>query len=148
MTALAIGFAGPRPYRAPERSRSRILLALLNLARDMVADAITGGASYTRFNNANARLGVGNSNVAFNAAHTGLQGGSTAFKAMDATYPSRASNVVTYRSTFTTAEANFAWEEIVVDNGTNTLSRTVSSLGTKTAAASWVLTHTQTWVLV
>lgn len=148
MTALAIGLPLSRPYAAPESSRRGILFALLNLARDMVADAIIGGSSYTKLTNAAARLGVGNSAAAFNAAHTGLQGGSTAFKAMDATYPSRASNVVTYRSTFTTGEANFAWEEVVVDNGTNTLSRTVSSLGTKTAAASWVLTHTQTWVLV
>lgn len=123
-------------------------MPLLNLARDMIADAIIGGTAYTKFNNANARLGVGNSNAAFNASHTGLQGAQTAYKPMDATYPQRSGNVVTYRATFGTADANFAWEEIVVDNGAQALSRTVTPLGTKTSAASWVLTHTQTWVLV
>lgn len=124
-------------------------MPLLDLARDIIADKVTGGATYTAFNNANARLGVGNSATAFSSAHTGLQGGaSTAYKAMDATYPQRTANVVVYQSTFGTGDANFAWEEVGLDNGTQSLSRTVTSLGTKTSAASWVLTHTQTWVLV
>lgn len=137
-------------YAGPGREipGSRVLEALLNLARDMIADAIIGGSSYTKLNNANARLGVGNSTTAFNATQTGLQGGSTAYQAMDATYPQRSSNVVTFKATFATGAANFAWEEVVTDNGTNTLSRLVTSLGTKTSAASWVLTHTMTFVLV
>lgn len=126
-------------------------MALVNLARDMAADAIIGGSSYTKFNNANAHLGVGNSSTAFSASHTDLQGASKTRKAMDATYPSRSANVVTYRSTFGTGDANYAWEEVGVFNassGSQMMSRHVSSLGTKTSAASWVLTLTQTWVLV
>lgn len=126
-------------------------MALVNLARDMAADAIIGGSSYTKFNNANAHLGAGSGNTAFSATHTDLQGASKTRKAMDATYPSRSANVVTYKSTFATGDANYAWEEIGVFNassGSEMMSRHVASLGTKTSSASWVLTLTQTWVLV
>jgi hypothetical protein len=126
-------------------------MALVNLARDLVADAITGGSSYTKFTNGNAYLGVGESTTAFAAAQTDLQGATKTRKAMDATYPSRAANVVTYRATFATGDANYAWEEVGVFNAAaagEMLSRNVGSLGTKTSAASWVLTHTQTWTLV
>lgn len=128
------------------------LLALVNLARDMVADAIIGGSTYTKFNNANAYLGVGDSSTAFAAAQTDLQAASNKTrKVMDATYPTRAANVLTWRSTFATGDANFAWNERGVFNHASAgqmLSRKVVSLGTKTSSASWVLTCTDTWVLV
>lgn len=127
-------------------------MSLVNLARDMIADAIIGGSSYTKFNNANAYLGVGDSNSAFSAALTDLQAATNKLrKAMDATYPSRSSNVVTYRATFGTTDANWAWNEVGVFNNSSggqmlSLASQVA-LGTKTSAASWVLTHTQTWLL-
>ncbi|MCC6381816.1 MAG: hypothetical protein IT304_04865 [Dehalococcoidia bacterium] len=127
-------------------------MALVNLARDMSADAVIGGSTYTKFNAANAHLGVGDSSAAFDPAQTDLQAASNKLrKPMDATYPSRSANVVTYRATFGTSEANFAWNEIGVFNalsGAQMLSRLVSALGTKTSSASWQLTLTQTWVLV
>lgn len=141
---------------APRISRSRrpwSLKALVNLARDMLADAVIGGSTYTKFNNANAALGVGSGTTAFSAAHTDLQGASKFRKGMDATYPQRTANVVVFKSSFATSEANFAWEEVGTFN-TSTLaagemlSRVVTTLGSKTAAASWVLTHTMTFVLV
>lgn len=122
-------------------------MALLDKARELLASALIADGAFTDFNNANARLGVGNGSDAFSSAHTGLQGGSTELKGMDASYPQRSTNVVTWRATFGTAEGNFAWEEVVVDNGTETLSRHVESLGTKTSAASWELTDTMTFVL-
>lgn len=127
-------------------------MALVNLARDMSADAVIGGSTYTKFNAANAYLGVGDSSAAFDVSQTDLQAASNKLrKAMDATYPSRSGNVVTYRATFGTSEANFAWNEVGVFNavsGGQMLSRLVSALGTKTSSASWQLTLTQTWVLV
>lgn len=127
-------------------------MALVNLARDMAADAIIGGSTYTKFNNANAHLGVGDSSTAFSATHTDLQASTNKLrKAMDATYPQRSANVVTYKATFATGDANFAWNEVGVFNASaaaQMMSRHVQSLGTKTSAASWVLTLTQTWVLV
>lgn len=127
-------------------------MPLVNLARDMVADAIIGGSTYTKYNNANAYLGVGDSSTAFSAAHTDLQAATNKTrKAMDATYPSRAANVLTWRSTFATGDANYAWQEVGGFNANaaaQMLFRHVESLGTKTSSASWVLTVTQTWVLV
>lgn len=128
-------------------------MGLVDLARDIIADKVTGGASYTAFNNANAALGVGNGTTAFSSAHTDLQGASKFRKAMDATYPSRAANVITWRSTFATGEANFAWEERGVFNTATLgsgqmLSRKVATILTKTSAVSVQLTSTDTVVLV
>lgn len=154
LVSLTTDFRGfPRHHARRRRADAPwgVLRALVNLARDMVADAIIGGATYTKFNNANCHLGVGSGNTAFSAAHTDLQGASKFRKAMDATYPQRAANVVTYRATYATGDANFAWEEVGTFNAAaagEMLSRVVTTLGAKTAAASWVLTHTQTWVLV
>lgn len=118
-------------------------MALTDAGRDLIANAIIG-AAYTTFSNANARLGVGDSATVFAKAQTDLQAASNKLrKAMDATFPTQVTNVLTFRSTFTTAEANFTWAEWGVFNagaaGTM-LSRKVEALGTKTAAQSWQLT--------
>ena len=111
-------------------------------------DAIVGTA-ITAFDNTNARLGVGDSATAFSASQTDLQASTNKLrKAMDATYPTRSTNVLTYRSTFTTAEANYAWNEWGVFNAasgaTSMLSRKVESLGTKPGTQSWQFTTTLT----
>lgn len=102
------------------------------------------GAGVTAFNNANAYIGVGDSSTAFSAAHTDLQAASNKLrKAMDATYPTGGSNVITFRSTFATGDANFAWNEWGVFNassGGTMLNRKVESLGTKTSAQTWQFT--------
>ncbi len=102
------------------------------------------GAAVTAFNNANAYIGVGDSSTAFAAAQTDLQAASNKLrKAMDATYPSGGSNVLTFRSTFATTDANFAWAEWGVFNASSAgtmLSRKVEALGTKTSAQTWQFT--------
>lgn len=127
-------------------------MALVNLARDMIAGALINDGAYTAFNNANAALGVGDSATAFDAAHTDLQASPNKLrKAMDATYPQRTANAVAFRSTFATTDANWAWAEWGVFNatsGSQMLQRKVEALGTKTSAASWQLTVTLTFVLV
>ena len=101
-------------------------------------------ATGTKFDNTNARIGVGNSNAAANATQTALQGGSTAFVGMDATYPlSGSSQKATFRATFDGSTGNFAWEEWSVDNGAaavKNLNRKVASLGTKASGTTWVFT--------
>jgi hypothetical protein len=122
------------------------MMPLTDAGRNHIATDLNGEA-VTEFNNANANLGVGNSNAAFNKAQTDLQGGSTLRKGMDATFPSRATNVITAKSTFLPAEANFAWEEWGYFNagaaGTM-LNRKVESLGTKPPTQTWILTATLT----
>lgn len=113
----------------------------------------TGGANLTFFNNANAHLGVGNGTTAAAATQTDLQGASKLRKAMDASQPAHTdgttdgSDDITFKSTFGTADANFAWEEWGVFNGSSAgrmLNRKVAALGTKTSSATWVFTVTLT----
>lgn len=106
-----------------------------------------------------ARLGVGDSSTAALVGDTdlGAAAGSThrQFKVMDATYPQQSNGVLTFRSTFASGDANFAWAEWGVDIGTPTVAdgTTVSALllnhkiaaqGTKASGSSWVLTATIT----
>lgn len=113
----------------------------------MVADVI--GESITEFDNSNAYIGVGDSTDLFDATETDLQASTNKLrKAMDATYPQRTGVVVTFRSTFGTSDANFAWEEWAVFNAASSgvmLNRKVESLGTKTSAQAWQMTVTLTF---
>jgi hypothetical protein len=109
---------------------------------------LTGAAGTTAFNNANARLGVGDSTTAAANSQTDLQAATNkTYKAMDTGYPTVANNVVTFKSTFAETEANYAWQEYVVDNGATagkTLNRKVEAHGTKASGDIWVLTLTVT----
>lgn len=120
---------------------------LTNAGRDVIAAMIIG-ESTTDFTNANANIGVGDSITAFAVTQTDLQAATNKLrKAMDATYPTRSGNVLTFRSTFTTAEANFAWQEWAVFNAATAgtmLNRKVESLGTKASTQSWQITVTNT----
>lgn len=124
-------------------------MALTDAGRNHLVQAGIG-AGPTFFNNANAFIGVGDSTTAFSAAHTDLQAATNKLrKAMDATFPSGGTNVITFRSTFGTSDANYAWQEWGVFNASSAgtmLSRKVESLGTKTSAQTWqfqvVLTFT------
>jgi hypothetical protein len=107
-------------------------------------------SSGTKFDNANAYLGVGDDDTAEAATQTGLNpsGGSglnELYKAMDGGYPTYGTaQKATWRSTFGAAEANFAWKEFTVANGSSgasvNLNRKVSDQGTKTAGQVWELT--------
>lgn len=103
------------------------------------------GAGGTVFSNANAYLGVGDSSTAASASQTNLQAATNKLrKAMDATFPSRASQTLTFKSTFGSGDANFAWEEWAIFNDSTAgtmLNRKVQSFGTK-SGGTWVLTAT------
>jgi len=106
----------------------------------------TGVAAGSAYSNANARIGVGDSTTAEAANQTGLVAATNKlFKAMNASYPqlSGTGNVTcSWQSDFLTAEANYAWQEWSIDNGTTrdkNLNRKVASLGTK-ASGTWTLT--------
>jgi hypothetical protein len=113
------------------------------------------GATTNPNNNTETRLGVGNSATAEAATQTDLQAAAGAanrqFKLMNATYPSRAAQTLTFQSDYTTGEANFIWNEWCIDSGTAggttvtapILNRKVASLGTKTTG-TWTLTATVT----
>lgn len=119
---------------------------LLNEGIDELWDLVTG-AGGTAYSNANARIGVGNSNTAAVATQTALLGGSSEFKGMEATYPLSTSQAATFRASFGSSEGNFAWEEWTIDNGAGAnknLNRRVVVLGTKVSGTTWVFTVTIT----
>lgn len=102
------------------------------------------GAGGTAYNNANAYLGVGDSNTAEAAGQTGLQAASNkTYKPMQATYPQRSAQTITWRAVFAGSDANYAWNEFTIvnastDTGTN-LNRKVSAQGTKASGQTWTL---------
>jgi hypothetical protein len=114
----------------------------------------TAGQALTFFNNGNAYIGVGDSTAAEAATQTDLQAATNKVRqAMDATYPTHTdattsgAATITFKATFGTAAANFAWQEWLIANGSSggrALNRKVASLGTKTSAASWAFTVTVT----
>jgi len=120
---------------------------MTNVYRDYLASATHTGSA-TPFNNANSYLGVGDSSTAFAATQTDLQASTNKLrKAMEASYPTLATNVLVFRSLFGTGDANFAWQEWGVFNNSSAgtmMCRKVESLGTKTSAQSWQLTATIT----
>ena len=120
------------------------------LARDIISDALIGGTTYERYNNANAYLGVGTGTTAFAAAQTDLQGASDVRLPMQATYPTRATNVLTFEAEADGSTANFSWQEWGVFNHATTgqmLCRFVQDLGTKGSGTTWRITATVTTVL-
>lgn len=121
-------------------------MALTNAFRDFVATMVTGGGG-TAFNNAGAHIGVGNGTTAFAATQTDLAGASKSRKAMDATYPQVSAGAMTFRSTFATGDANFAWEEWAVFNaatGGTMMNRVVQANGTKASTETKQVTVTIT----
>lgn len=115
-------------------------MALTTAGINHLAQAAVGQG--TPFNNANARIGVGNGTTAFAASHTDLQGANKFRKVMDTGYPIVAAPVVTFKSTFAPNEANFAWNEWGVFNASTggvMLNRVVESNGTKLSNQTWIL---------
>jgi hypothetical protein len=109
---------------------------------------LLAAAGGTAFNNANAYIGVGDSSTATTAPMTDIQASTNKLrKAMDATFPSLSGQIMTWRSTFGSSDANFAWQEVALFNASTSgtmLSRGVSSLGTKASGTSWVMSYTIT----
>ncbi len=113
---------------------------LLNTGIDEIWDLVCGDSA-SHFNNAGAQIGVGDSSTAANAAQTDLQAAANkTYKGMDAGYPASASQKATFKASFNSGEANYAWNEWVVKQSASgkCLNRKVESLGTK-SGGTWVL---------
>jgi len=121
---------------------------LLNEGITLLLTLAMGGAG-TVYSNANAYIGVGDSNTAASAAQTGLQAASNkAWAGMEATYPQVSNQSIIFRSVFDDGEAEFAWNEFSVgnsndDSGQN-LNRKVEAKGTKAEGEAWTITCTIT----
>jgi len=122
-------------------------MGLTTAGRDLITAMIIGETTID-FNNANAKLGVGDSATAFSATQTDLQAATNKIrKPMETGYPTRSNNTLTFRATFQTHEANFTWQEWGIFNaasGGTMLNRKVENLGTKSSSDVWQLTVTLT----
>jgi hypothetical protein len=128
---------------------------LLNAGIQHLEDQLIGAIT-DPFNNANTRIGVGNSATAEVATQTDLQAaagaGNRQFKLMNGGFPSRSLQTLSFQADYTSGEANFVWNEWGIDNGNANsttvvapmLNRKVASLGTK-ATGTWTLTVTLTF---
>jgi hypothetical protein len=118
------------------------------------------GISATAFAAASMRVGVGTGTTAATAADTDFTAANNTtnrwWRLPDSTYPSVSAQTATTVCTFASGDAQFAWQEWGIDQGTVTtttgsnfgvvpalLNHKVVSLGTK-GAAPWALTVTLT----
>ena len=103
------------------------------------------GATANHFDNANAKLFVGNGTQATNATQTALQGASFFGIGMTTNYPSNNGTITSlyFKGVAATDQANFAWTEWGVGRGNATtqevlLNRKTEALGTK-SGGEWSL---------
>lgn len=119
-------------------------MPLTTAGRNFIAAAIIDSGPPTPFDNSNAHIGVGDSTTAFAQAQTDLVASTNKFrKAMEASYPQLSTNVLTFRSVYSTAQANFDWKEFGIFNASSSgtmLCRKVEDLGTKADTQSWQFT--------
>ncbi len=132
------------PYEVIEQEGN----CLLNSGIDEIWDLVTGVVSGNDhiFDNAHAQIGVGDSNTAAVATQTDLQAAvNKQYNGMEATYPTSTSQQATFKASFATGEANYAWNEWVIRQSTSgiCLNRKVEALGTK-ASGTWTLEVTLT----
>jgi len=123
---------------------------LTNVGKEVIAHAITGdigtGKTYNAFDVTHAYLGVGDGTTAFSATQTNLQGTNKLRKVVDEA-PTFSTATINFVATFTTAEANYAWQEDGIFNAVTAgemLTRNVAYLITKTSSVSVVFTKTLT----
>lgn len=117
----------------------------LNEGLQAIINLLAGiGVAPTLWNNANAHVGVGDSNAAENPTQVGLQAAvNKLWIAMDGGYPARTNQMCDWRGTFGAAQANFSWQEYTVvnaadDSGQN-INRKIADKGTKAAGETWTL---------
>jgi len=125
-----------KPYEVLEGEGN----CLLNAGIDEMWDLIVGDSA-NHFNNANAQIGVGDSNTAANATQTDLQAATNkTYKGMETGYPTSTSQKATFKSSFGASDANYTWNEWVVKQASSgkCLNRKVDSLGTK-SSGTWTL---------
>jgi hypothetical protein len=131
--------AGAEPHDVYEGEGNLLVNVGINRLLDLLI-----GAGGTAYNSTNSRIGVGTSTTAAAASDTGLIG-TDRWALVDSV--SRTNQTVTWVATFIDGEAEFAWEEWAIDNGTADgdtataplLNRRVQSMGTKGADSVWEL---------
>ena len=119
----------------------------LNGGISEIIKLFTATGTPTAYSNANAYLGVGDSNTAEDPTQTGLQAAvNKTYKAMETGYPLEVGQTVVFQSVFGSADANYSWQEFSLGNadagaGVN-FNRKISDQGTKVAGQTFTLNLT------
>lgn len=132
-------FKKGKPYKTSKFEGN----ALLNEGIGVMWDLIMGVGA-TAFSNASSHIGVGDSSTAAAAAQTGLQAMTNKlYKGMEAGYPAKNGQSVTWRAVFGASEGNFEWREFTVANGNSdaaaNMNRAVSNQGAKASGQVWTI---------
>jgi hypothetical protein len=90
---------------------------LLNSSNEPRAAAMIG-ETYTPLDNSSGRLGIGDDDTAADQAQTDLQAASNkTYLQQDPGYPARSGAVLTFQVTAEESEANYAWKEFLLCDG-------------------------------
>lgn len=122
---------------------------ILNDGANNMLKVICGIAGAVPYDNANAQIGVGTNTTPESPEQTGLiaTGSEVFYKKMEPGYPQVSGRLMIFKSVYDTNEANFAWNEFAIVNGTGVggiaMNRKVQNLGTK-ATGIWSLQITVT----
>ena len=135
-----------RLFSAPQFSTFEKNVLLNEGINEILTPAICG-STITALDNANAHLGVGESDAAESATHTGLQGTSKTYMPMASGYPTFGTGQeAEWQAEFGADDANYDWREFTVANGdsdaADNFNRKVSNEGTKVSGQTWTLTLT------
>jgi hypothetical protein len=140
------------PYDVVEVERNLMVNGGINVMLQLLGAT----AAPTAYSNANARICVGDGNGSVPTAvatDTALTATTNRYNmSMVASYPTVASQVITFQALFASGVANFAWNEWGIDSGgaagagaaSGLLNHKGVSLGTKTSSAAWTATATIT----
>lgn len=124
-------------------------MPLLRVGRDRIAGLITG-AETCHWGTSGVTIWVANSTVVHDPASTwpkpATAGTSIAVSTQESGYPLTATNVFQHRCVFSTAQANWAWDNWWIHTATASGAgiplnhASTAALGTKTSAQSWQIT--------
>jgi len=129
------------PYSVLESHHNKFLVEGMNHLWELAV-----GVASAHWDEANARIGVGDGNDTDDEALTGLQGTNKSYHAMDTGFPTHATDKqAVFKAIFATDEGNQSWQEFTVDNGGTSgmdLLRIVADKGTKSSGETWTVTIT------
>lgn len=143
-------FASDEAYRRGDAPYETIITknAYTNAGGQFILDVLAGAITTGLLTNTNANIGVGDGAAAVQATQTDLQGTNKFRKVMDATFPSRAAQVLTFKASFGDTQALFTWNEVALFNAAASgvmLSRITGNYGTKASGSgTWAMTYTIT----
>lgn len=134
-----------KPFEVIEMEGNCLLNTGINEMWDIITGEHSADVADHYFDEANAQIGVGDSTDEEDATESDLQAATNkCYKAMETGFPTSLTQKATFKSSFGSSDANYAWNEWVVKSvdGTNPtnicLNRKVESLGTK-STGTWTL---------